>query len=299
MHPLLRFPALALVLFELGAAPDARAAEGVAQAASAGAREGLVEERISIPVAFKGFFGDSTGELKALVVRPADAGKHPLALLSHGSPRSGDARVRVTTETMAPQAREFARRGWVAVTLVRRGYGETGGSWAEDWGKCSSPHYDEAGLTSAQDLAGAIPFLAKLPYVESDRILAVGVSAGGFASVALSSMNVPGLIGVINFAGGRGSKGPNDVCDASSLSRAMGKYGAAARVPQLWVYSTNDLFFGPSVARAMHAAFTAAGGKAEFIEAPPYGDDGHHLFNARGTSIWSPMVDAFLRRQNL
>jgi hypothetical protein len=48
----------------------------------------------------------------------------------------------------------------------------------------------------------------------------------------------------------------------------------------------------------MHAAFTGAGGRVQFIDVAPFGDDGHSLFS-RGISLWTPMVDSFLRDQNL
>ena len=31
----------------------------------------------------------------------------------------------------------------------------------------------------------------------------------------------------------------------------------------------------------------------------PFGADGHHLFSADGIPIWTPIVDAFLKSQNL
>ena len=42
----------------------------------------------------------------------------------------------------------------------------------------------------------------------------------------------------------------------------------------------NDKFFGPQLAHRMHAAFTAAGGRARFIDAPAFRRDGHLLFFA-------------------
>ena len=48
----------------------------------------------------------------------------------------------------------------------------------------------------------------------------------------------------------------------------------------------------------MHTAFTGAGGRAQFIDVAPFGDDGHSLFS-RGIPLWTPMVDSFLRDQNL
>ena len=66
----------------------------------------------------------------------------------------------------------------------------------------------------------------------------------------------------------------------------------------LWIYAENDKFFGPALARRMHTAFTGAGGRAQFIAAGAFGEDGHSLFSG-GVAIWTPMVDDFLRTQNL
>jgi hypothetical protein len=66
----------------------------------------------------------------------------------------------------------------------------------------------------------------------------------------------------------------------------------------LWIYAENDKFFRPDLARRMHGAFTGAGGRAQLIDAPAFGDDGHTLFS-RGIALWTPMVDRFLREQNL
>ncbi|MCC7276449.1 MAG: dienelactone hydrolase, partial [Alphaproteobacteria bacterium] len=108
----------------------------------------------------------------------------------------------------------------------------------------------------------------------------------------------PGLVGVISFAGGRGSRGPNDVCQPDRLVQAVAAFGRTARAPALWIYAENDLFFGPELSRAMHAAYTAGGAPAEFHLLPPFGDDGHLLYG-RAPDRWWPLADAFLRRLGL
>ena len=135
--------------------------------------------------------------------------------------------------------------------------------------------------------------------VTTQGMIAIGQSAGGFASVALAVNPPPGLAAVFNFAGGRGSRGDNDVCDQDSLVEAFGALGRTARVPMLWVYSENDLYFWPDLSKRFHTAFQASGGRAKFVMAQPFGRDGHSLFSPRGASIWLPMVDAFLGEQNL
>jgi hypothetical protein len=66
----------------------------------------------------------------------------------------------------------------------------------------------------------------------------------------------------------------------------------------LWIYAGNDKFFWPELAHRMPAAFTGAGGRAQFIDAPSTGDHGHFLFST-AIPVWTPMIDGFLRDQNL
>jgi len=98
---------------------------------------------------------------------------------------------------------------------------------------------------------------------------------------------------VINFAGGRGSSRPGEVCNDARLVEDAGRYGATSRVPQLWLYASNDHYFSPDIARRMHESFTRAGGKATLRQLPPFGEDGQSLF-ARGTGEWLPQVEPFL-----
>ena len=45
----------------------------------------------------------------------------------------------------------------------------------------------------------------------------------------------------------------------------------------------------------MHAAYTGAGGNAEYHLLPPFGDDGHFLIgSADSLPLWTPLVGTFL-----
>ena len=255
----------------------------------------LVEHELRIPAPGAGKQG-----LEAFMVRPSEPGPHPLALLNHGSPRAGRDRRKMTPQEMLPQAREFARRGWTAVIVMRRGYGSSGGDYAEDAHPCSRrPDFYGSGVQSANDLRAAIAYLSSLPEVDRTRIISVGRSAGGFATVALTAKPPAGLVAAISFAGGRGSPAKDEVCNSGDLIAAFGRFGKTSRVPMLWVYAQNDHFFSPQLAAQFYKAFTSAGGRAQFVSAAPFDTDGHRLFSDAGTPIWTPMVDAFLRKQNL
>jgi dienelactone hydrolase len=267
----------------------------VAVAALGPARaEGIRFEPLQIPAVIAG----STFRLEAIVVRPDEAQPHPLALINHGSPRDPADRPKMSPYGMWPQAAAFARRGWTAVAFMRRGYGHSQGAWTRPDGSCANRDYVGAGLAEASDIAAAAKFMSGQAYVSKGKWISVGVSAGGFATVALASNAPSDLAAAMVFAPGRGSSAPDTVCSESSLVAAFAQYGKTSRVP-LWVSAENDHFFGPQLTAKFTAAFARGGGQPPFVGMPAFGDDGHTLFSARGLAIWSPVVDKFLASNSL
>jgi dienelactone hydrolase len=256
------------------------AVSGVARADNAAALE-----RIALSANVQG------SQIDVYYYRPKGAGPFPLLVLSHGSPRNAQDRGNFGPNTMHAQAEAYASSGVAVFVPIRRGYGGSG-DWAEGYGGCSRADFYGAGRAGARDIEAAIGAASKLPEIDRSRVALMGVSAGGWASLAAATQG--GIIGVVNFAGGRGSKGPDEVCAEDQLVSAAGSYGGATRVPELWIYSQNDHFFGPALARRMYDAFTAAGGRATFIAAPPFGGDGHKYIS--NVSAWKAQVDRFLRR---
>jgi dienelactone hydrolase len=254
-------------------------------------------DALNIPVTIS---GSDRVELEAMVVRPDDRLPHPLVVINHGSPRSADDRPAVTPYGMWPQAVAFARRGWVAVAFLRRGYGRSGGEWAETYGSCSHPDYARAGRAGASDIAAVAKFMMTESYVSKDKWISAGHSAGAFATVALTADPPPGLAAAISFAPGRGSTSADAVCGEPQLVAAFAQYGKTSRVPLLWVSSENDHFFGSRLVPRLTGAFSAAGGNLTYIKAPSFGSDGHQLFSAAdGVPVWSPIVDRFLTANHL
>jgi dienelactone hydrolase len=238
--------------------------------------------------------------LEAVMVRPGDSVPHPLALMTHGTPREAQDRAGMTPLRWIPQAREFARRGWTTVIVMRRGFGDSGGGYNEDAGGCTrSPNYYGATKEAVKDLRESADYLRSRPEIDPSKMIAVGVSTGGLAMVGLSADPPPGLVAAISFAGGRGSNMPDHVCSPEALVDTFAQFGRRSKIPMLWIYSANDHFFGPQIAQAFYQAFSGNGGNAKFIAAPPFGQDGHSLFSLRGIPVWTPMVDDFLKSQNL
>jgi dienelactone hydrolase len=256
------------------------------------AADDFVRQEVHIPMASAGPSG-----LQALLVRPNAPGRFPLALINHGSPRSAGERREMTPLALLPQALEFARRGWAALVLMRRGYGGSGGGWAETYGSCDDPHFLAAAAAAVADQRAAIAYSSTRPDIDAARIISVGVSAGGYATVALTADAPRGLVAGINFAGGRGSMA--EVCRKERLVEAFRAFGRKSRVPMLWIYAENDHIFGPALARQFKDAFAAGGGNVELVATPPFGADGHLLFSRSGIPQWTPLVDEFLTAHNL
>jgi dienelactone hydrolase len=243
--------------------------------------------------------GGDAGVLEALFVRPNEPGRYPLVLLTHGSPRAAAERAAMTPLAMLPQALEFARRGFAMVIVMRRGHGGSDGGWAESYGSCDNANYVAAGNAGAADLKKTLEFVSHRSDVDPTRMIAVGVSAGGFATVALTADPPPGLVAAISFAGGRGSPETNRICRSDRLIDAFHAFGKSSRIPMLWVYAENDHHFAPALAQQFKLAFVDGGGRVDFIAAPAFGNDGHDLFSPLGITQWTPYVDAFLQHQSL
>ncbi len=242
------------------------------------------------------------GHLGGMVTRlcmPEGATKAPLAVINHGSPANAAERAQQKPWACTSQAaRFFLERGYAVAFPVRRGYGETGGDWVEAYGTCQMPDYVKGGKGTAADIAAAIQFLHSQPGITPGRTLVIGHSAGGFGTMALAANPPTGVIGLINVAGGRGGRSgsarDNSTCSPQKLIEAAGTFGTTARKPMLWLYANNDSFFSPDLAKAMHSAFTKAGGVARLETVPAFGEDGHRLFGGGGREVWGPVVTRYL-----
>lgn len=244
-------------------------------------------------------------DLRATVFRPGSSAAdcsadvpRPLVVINHGT--DAGTREAIAMPVFYWLSRWFVDRGYVVVLPQRRGHGATAGDLAEGQDSCARPDHYAAGQTAADDIETAVKFMSRQSFVDARTILAVGISSGGWASLALSGRDIPGLRGVVNFAGGRGAYAggrATAVCGVENLYDAARRLGQQARVPSLWLYASNDTFFNPTVARRLADAFIGSGGPGELHVLPPYGREGHFLADDRaGWQHWSRQLTAFLAR---
>jgi dienelactone hydrolase len=237
--------------------------------------------------------------MRSTLFRPKGKGPYPLAVINHGSIEDPDERALMRLPSFPTLTAWLLARGYAVLVPQRPGHGKTGGKYAESEGPCGSADFFRAGESTADSIAASIAYMVRQPFIRRTGTLVVGNSAGGWGGMALAARNPPGVTAIIGFAPGRGGREhglPLNNCSPGRLVDAAARFGATARVPTLWLYATNDTYFPPKLSGRLAAAFTAAGGKAEYRLLPPVGREGHALIQAP-PSIWSTPLEQFLARK--
>jgi dienelactone hydrolase len=256
----------------------------------------FVQEDVRIPA----HSGRTT--LAITILRPHGAGPFGAVILNHGVPLTERARSLESPALLLHTAAAFAQRGYAVFMPLRRGFGATGGEFAEDAGSCRNPDYRRAERAAAADVLAAYRFARRLPYVDAERVILAGQSAGGVAALQAGAQEPPGLVAVLAFAAGRGADParPGVPCAEARLAEVFEELGRAVHAPVLLYYAQNDLLFGPAASRAWFARFKAGGARADYVLQPPFGANGHYVFtDAAGAALWVPVVERFLERHGI
>ena len=269
--------------------------------AALSAQARLAEEEIDLPVRVVDGFGKAIEQNIKVTVFSDDTNPQPAPVMvfNHGRAPEPEARAALGRARFSEAARWFVSRGFIVAVPTRIGYGVTGGEDIEDSGACSRKNYAPGYSAAAQQTLAVLQAVRKRPDAAPDRAVIAGQSYGGTTAVTVAALNPPGVQATINFAGGGGGNPktqPQRPCAPQSLERMFKGYGGTARVPVLWVYTANDMYFGPTYPREWFDAYRAAGGPGEFVQYPPHGDDGHLLFS-RFPQVWQPRVAQFLDAQ--
>jgi dienelactone hydrolase len=250
--------------------------------------------------------------LQALVIKKADAaGKLPIMLFTHGTVASPKGRQEMTPrgvkDTNLRMVRDYARRGWLSVHVLRRGYGQSDGPAHIVSLRCDTtiPTYQDFINADADDLEAALTFLGQREDADTGRVVAFGASGGGAAVVALGALNIPGLQLVVNVSGGLKLSACTAGSNHERLVAAMRYYGTTSRVTNLWYYAKNDRTFPEDTVAEMRKAFLEGGAYSRLTNYENVTDsktgeevDGHLLWSKRTSAIMID-VDGFLRSKNL
>ena len=227
--------------------------------------------------------------METTVFRPNGPGPYPLLIINHGKD-SGEP-GRQTRDRFIFMATAFVKRGYAVMVPMRQGFANSTGRY-KDFGCNMTAN----GYSQANDVRDAVDFARTLDWIDAERIVVAGQSYGGLATIALGTQDVPGVRGLINFAGGL--RDDANRCDwRGELVRAFGTYGAASKIASLWMYGANDSLFGPELASRMHAAFVGSGGQAKLVEYGKFKRDAHGMIASRdGEKVWWRDTELFLKQ---
>jgi dienelactone hydrolase len=260
---------------------------------------------IKIPMKGGGVFGSDV-EMVTHFYKAQSDGSFPVVIFSHGRAGERDKRWNLKSPVLVGHGNFWLRKGFALVAPVRPGYGDTGGVDREASGTTGlgsscrgTPDFVHVAKTAGQAVLATLDWVRAQPWARTDKVLLVGQSVGGLATVAVGAMNPPGVLGAINFSGGAGGSpdtSPGHSCRPEKLTEAFHEFGKTIKIPSLWLYAENDLYWGADAPKEWHKAFSAAGSKTRFVmtEPVPGTPDGHRLL-AAGGRLWSPHVNEFVK----
>lgn len=258
-----------------------------------------VQETIKVPVTVVNSFGkEITQDIVVTVWVDSDMpAPHPVMLINHGRATESAARLGMGRQTYAVNASWFARMGFLVAVPTRIGYGVSGGEDVEETGACTHRNYPPGFAAAAAQTLQVLNVMRQRPDTLKDSAVIVGQSFGGATSIAMAAQNPVGVQAIVNFAGGGGGNPethPQEPCSQPALEQLFAGYGKTARVPTLWIYTENDMFFGPKLPKTWFEIFKANGGIAEYTLFGPQGKNGHGFFTM-APDAWHTRVLEFLR----
>jgi dienelactone hydrolase len=269
-----------------------------AQTAEEALAADLREEIRRIPVTVSDMYGRrETREIAVTIFRPPGDAPAPLAIINHGR-ATKEKRAKQGRQRFETQVRYFVDKGFVVLVPTRVGYSDTMGDFDPEYGGgvCSALAFEPLSIAASDQVLATSEFARTLPYVDATRWIVAGVSVGGVATVATVWRNPPGLVAAINFSGGAGGNpetSPGRPCNPDALRRLWSGKSARARVPMLWLYWENDLYWGTDNPKRWHEAWTSGGGAADLHLLPATGRDGHTGFTTN-LDAWVPLVERYL-----
>jgi dienelactone hydrolase len=225
--------------------------------------------------------------LETTVFQPNGPGPFPLIIINHGKdPGRPNLQPR---DRFYYMAMAFVKRGYAVMVPMRQGFASSTGRY-RDYGCDMTAN----GYAQAEDIASTVAYARQQKWVDRERIVVAGQSYGGLATIAVGTKDLPGVRGLINFAGGL--RDDSDRCAwRSALVSAFSEYGAKSKLPSLWMYGENDSLFGPELAHRMHAAFEGAGGRGRLVEFAAFKRDSHGMLASRdGEKVWLDDTMRFL-----
>ena len=229
--------------------------------------------------------------LQVTVFQPEGAGPFPVAVINHGK-NGGNAHLQERSRPL-PATRELLKRGYAVVVPMRQGFAESGGAAVGE-----GCNIDGNGQAQSEDIVSVVRWLGTQAWADTNRMMMMGQSHGGLATMAYSQNPAPGFKLFVNFAGGL--KYTVGCQWELALRDAYMSYGRTSKVSSIWFYGENDSYFPPQVIAPAFKTFIESGGNGEMVAYGPFGVDSHAMFgNVDGLDIWLEKVLAKMKSAGL
>lgn len=245
------------------------------------------ETVVQIPVG-----NDHAIRLQVTISVPDGPGPFPLAVFNHGSDWDLPP-AKVPRNHLTGEALYFMSRGYAVVQPMMRGYAGSEGFLRQHGCDLAS-----LGMDSARDIRSVIEYMTQQPYIDDSRIVVAGKSHGGWNTLALGTLNIPNVKGLISFSGGVHER--HCISSDYALIDDVGKFGAATKIPAIWFWGDNDSIFPIATWHRMYERYASANPATELVAYGAFLNDAHNLTGSwEGLPIWVPKLDAFLARIGL
>lgn len=238
-------------------------------------------------------FGSHQMEMSLML--PDGPGPFPVAVFNHGDVLPDTVYTKYKTRYVdMVVAREFLQQGIAVAFPCRLGVGMSEGIYPF-FNKLAEADASYNARIQTSAIMPAVDYLRKEKEIDANKIIIVGQSAGGFATMYIASQNPPGVIGAISFAGARSdnpSDGPPNYRNPIMID-AHAEFGKTARIPVLMIYAEHDSRTTPNTIRLSHEAFVQSGGTATLVLVEQQSMDGHFIH--RYPSFWHDALLRYLR----
>ncbi len=268
--------------------------------------QSLIQPHVfNLPLKGAGVFGSDLNMVSHLY-KPEGDGPFPVLIFSHGRATEVIERNNLKYPVLVGHANYWLRKGFSVIAPERPGYGQSQGMDREDagsrWrnGRCTGdPDYAYLADVAGEAVFATLEWVRAQAWANKEKLVLAGVSVGGLTTAGVASKGPLGVVGYINFSGGAGGspvESPGRSCRPELLAKAFEQFGKTTRIPSLWLYAENDLFWGPAAPKEWHKLFSTGGSKTVFVMTPPVPNtnDGHRLL-AAGGRLWSPHVNTFVK----
>ncbi|MBB3211657.1 alpha/beta superfamily hydrolase [Herbaspirillum sp. Sphag1AN] len=232
-------------------------------------------------------------QLEMTLMFPEGTSPFPIFIFNHGDilPASTEMKEKVRVRIMQV-AYEFLKYGIAVAFPSRPGVGFSEGVYPTGHGpNDGDPLYIARFHTDS--ILPAIDYLRNRREIDTHKIIIGGQSAGAYAAMYIASQNIDGIIGAVNFSGGRTDANLRQAASYSNPTMIAGfeELGRTTHIPSIWIYAEDDSKFTVNTIRTSYKVYTDAGGKADLLLAPSIPGDGHFVFLY--PTLWSLALTKF------